>query len=335
MVKISLCTSWLVLLLQLVTVAAVENVNPNYAEILDQCEHTSTSVEDCQEIIFSSVDETKVKVVVVHQRTLEDEYYNQVVIPVDFQGLVLGNPPAFNSMVYYPFEWRGDSTTLSSESSNSELGTTRPVGPFNCTDMNDVQCCDSILAAVPDKDIMGNFIDCWLEESFRKTTEGQLLEVYRNPVDHSIHEMDLVRLARVEEREETERLDLVTEIHAFGATVHRSTFAQLASRVRHALRGYPKAQGLHYVLKMQLRRVAGGTDEYIQIANNTELQHVLPLIVSSLLHLGLEGGLHRFGGVTEGVNRDVIVLQTVAGLQGEPDHLVGDTAFLDLTEHEE
>jgi len=296
-------------------IAQVNNNDPDYATILDQCESVTTTVEDCKEIISQNVNETQVKVVVVHPRTLEDVYYNQVVIPVDYQGLVLGDGPAFNNMIYYPFQWRG--------AEKWGLGT-RSIGPFNCTGMTGVQCCDTIIQLVPDQDINQKFVDCWLEESFLKTADGELLEVYRNAIDGSVNPLHEARIRRLEEREELERQELIREINSLGSQLHRSLFSKLTNAVRHALRGYPNGQGVHYIMKLQLRRT---TADHIQIADNAELQAALQLILTCLQNLSLEGGLHRIGGVVEGENKDVIVLH--ATLDGM---IVDEASFLDLTD---
>jgi hypothetical protein len=323
------------LLLFVAPASTVNADDPDYAKILDECEGGSMSVEDCEDLIAQSLGNAgseNVQVLVVHPRIIEDKFYNQVVIPVDFRGFVLGGEPSFNNMIYYPFEWRG----------TGELGT-RKIGPFDCTHKTGVQCCNTILDEVADEDINGKYVDCWLAESFQESSEGELVEVYRNFRRNTVHELTDRKIKNYEEGEAKRRESLILEISSLivGATgteavqnkhMPRKKYVRLCNRVRRALRGYPQSQGVPYLMTMQLRSTP--SSRFIHIAENEELQEqVFPKIIQCLQELTAERGMHRLGGFVEGVGQDVIVLQEqIDEHTNTVLDVVDKTSFLDLTE---
>jgi len=61
------------------------------------------------------------------------------------------------------------------------------IGPWNCKDLSDVECCDLIQASVPDHDTKGNHIDCWFEESFYKDPfTKKMVKVFYNEASKTV-----------------------------------------------------------------------------------------------------------------------------------------------------
>jgi len=262
-----------------------------FDNVLQKCQNEGLPVEECKGLIEEV---TSARVVVLHSRTINDQYYNQVVVPVDFKGTVVGGSQLYDSVVYYPFEWRGAPYT--------NMGT-RFVGPWDCSGMQDVQCCEMIEASVPDRDINEKYLDCWIEESLqRDPTTGEMKLLDMN-ADGTVGEASFEAIAHVEARDANERVLLMSDIVVAlqQEQVPRDLLQSIYARTRHLLRGWAQAQPLPYVIKSQLRNFPN-SDPVPKVG--AVLDTVLHTIFDSLRQVAAAGGLHKLklaGGEPENV----------------------------------
>jgi hypothetical protein len=214
-----------------------------------------------------------VTVVTVYPRSLDDKFYNQVVIPIDYKGAVLGVQPAFDGVVRYMFEWHGNAA--------DGLGVRR-VGPWNCKDLSDVECCDLIQASVPDRDTKGNYIDCWFQESFYKDPfTKKMVKIFYNETAQAISypSSEDVRTFQVQEDVFNSKLvqDIDEVLHMTACP--RQKLWNLYEEIRHAVRGNAAVQGDPQIIRNALMAQSGNI---FDVTQNVFLQNALPKIIWAL-----------------------------------------------------
>jgi len=220
-------------------------INPDYLNLLDQCEEQNLSAADCKLMLA----ESGVKVLIVKPRSIDDIFYNQVVITVDYVGNVLGGSPgdAFDGMIQYPFEWRSKPIWGYGN---------RTVGPWDCKDMTAADCCYKIEASVVDRDIHNKLIDCWLQEAKIKDENEVAQQVYK-AANGTIQIMTNDELKEFESRENIVRIKLMQDILKAleNEQISKKEAWMFVGRIRQGLRGIERAQAFPYRIKNQIRQV--------------------------------------------------------------------------------
>jgi len=236
-------------------------------DVVKCMQENSDSINACADLLDG------VKVVTVHPRSITDKFYNQVVIPVDYKGLVVGVQPEYDGMIYYKFDWNGNEA--------GGLGL-RGVGPWDCKDLTDVQCCDKIQTNVPDLDVNGNYLDCWIQESFYKDPfTKQMRKIDYNQTSGTIDYASNEEIATFEILEQKQRARLIQEIEKVSLMTKcpKDRLKKMYANIRHAVRGRAEVQGDPQIIRDVILLQSGDT---VDVANNVFLQTSLPKISSVL-----------------------------------------------------
>lgn len=210
-----------------------------------------------------------------------------------FRGFVLGSQPKYDGKIYYPFEWRGRAS--------DGLGTRR-IGPWDCQGLTEVQCCASIQADVPDRDVNGKLIDCWFSESFYKDPfTKKLAKIFFNKatgkVDYA-HPDDLSNYRTQEEKAFTQLTKSIDKVLPMTECPIESLW-EIYRGIRHALRGHPTVQGDPQVIREELLNQSGSM---VNVSQNIKLQTVLQKVKNVIL--STESSI----GVTPEENKVVVVV---------------------------
>jgi hypothetical protein len=132
------------------------NLQPSLSSKLEwpECASLNLTAESCKSLIEAEVQAhhlPNVEVEIIFPRTAEvvvDSYW-KVGIQTNIEGVVVGQ--SLDGVIRWPGEWKG------------ELGS-RTIGDWNCGKWNPVQCCNIIQADVPDKDLDGNYLECFVTQ---------------------------------------------------------------------------------------------------------------------------------------------------------------------------
>ena len=251
-------------------------INPEYIELLDICNQQNMTALECKDMLS----EHGVKLLIVKPRSIDDIFYNQVVIPVDYLGNVLGGSPnnAFDGMVHYPFLWR--TKPLWGEGN-------RTIGPWDCKDLKGAECCTKIESDVIDRDIHNKLIDCWLTEAKIKGDDGVMMQVYKD-ADGIIRTITRYKLAAFNRHENKVRIQLIEEILSVleRPYISKDVAFKFVGRIRQSLRDIERAQLLAYNIGNQIRQV--WDNEYIPM--NGVMTSTFQLAVKILTELWVSGG---------------------------------------------
>jgi hypothetical protein len=121
-----------------------------------ECSTSDWTVEQCKSHIESEVQAhhlPNIEVEVIFPRTADvalDSYW-KVGIQTNIEGIVVGQ--SVDGVINWPGIWEG----------TGELGF-RNIGGWNCGKWNPMQCCDVIQADVTDKDVNGNYLECYVTQ---------------------------------------------------------------------------------------------------------------------------------------------------------------------------
>lgn len=266
-------------------------------EILKQCE-AGLAADECEALFESSGYNTAItpKTPDIPDTLVDHIFYYQVPLYIDYRGYVLGLPPQFNGMVTYPMQsWRGDPSR--------GLGT-RNVGPWNCQSLTSVQCCGLIERAVFDADINGEHLSCVLVEAYHQDpVSKQVVEVYYNPVDKSIHPLtNATELAFNEEKENMDRGELISVIDDTlgNKKCPMRTLSVIHSTFLHTMRGVPKARAYIKYTKEAIRRMRQAGVTELDVTADSDLTYWLPLMKDVVQAVSSSGGLHALTNTYEG-----------------------------------
>jgi hypothetical protein len=185
----------------------------------------------------------------------------------------VGVQPEYDGMIYYKFDWNGNEA--------GGLGL-RGVGPWDCKDLTDVQCCDKIQTNVPDLDVNGNYLDCWIQESFYKDPfTKQMRKIDYNQTSGTIDYASNEEIATFEILEQKQRARLIQEIEKVSLMTKcpKDRLKKMYANIRHAVRGRAEVQGDPQIIRDVILLQSGDT---VDVANNVFLQTSLPKISSVL-----------------------------------------------------
>jgi hypothetical protein len=118
-----------------------------------ECAALNLTAEACKTLIETEVQThhlPNIEVDIIFPRTEEvavDSYW-KVGIQTNIEGIVVGQ--SVDGVIRWPGIWEG----------TGELGF-RNIGDWNCGKWNPVQCCNIIQADVPDRDVNGNYLECF------------------------------------------------------------------------------------------------------------------------------------------------------------------------------
>jgi hypothetical protein len=270
-------------------------INPEYAHLLDVCVEQNMTAVLCKEMLA----ENNVKVLLVHPRTENDVFYNQVVVTVDYMGNVLGGSTeggAYDGVVEYPFMWRSKPLWHMGE---------RLVGPWNCTNLKATDCCYKIEEDVVDRDIHNKLIDCWLVEAKIKDEHGSAVQVYKDMEDGGkVKPLTKELLDAFEAHENQVRIKLMEDIlQVLGSQyILKSAAWSLLGRIREAIRGIERAEAYSYQMKNQIRQVFD--KKYVPM--NGVMQYMFLATFKVLTELWVSGGREKM----RARDGNLLILQT-------------------------
>jgi hypothetical protein len=118
-----------------------------------ECRNNSLDAQQCKDLIEKDAESHHLPGIVVdihYPVTSHPNSYWKVGIPTNYEGIVIGN--AVDGNVHWNGVWEGQN------------GLSRAIGPWNCGKMNAIQCCNSIQRDVPDKDLHGNYLECYVTQ---------------------------------------------------------------------------------------------------------------------------------------------------------------------------
>jgi len=279
----------LVTLLQISKVGASDSLEA----ILQQCEEKNMTPEGCKTLMVTNGYSANITVVTAQkqgtQNTVEDVFYYQVDLYVDYHGYVLGPQPDFTGVVTYPYVWRGDPAR--------GIGTRR-VGPWDCKGLSDVRCCAMIETDVWDQDINGNNLACRMEEAFYiDPVTKDRFGVYVNPVDMSINYLTADDLTALEEREHHIRQDLISLIDAtlVNKNCPKATLQSIHATFLHSMLGVPQARAYYKYTKNAIRNMNRASVTVVDATQDPDLKYALPLMKGVIEQVDKNGGLHPLG----------------------------------------
>jgi hypothetical protein len=211
-----------------------------------------------------------VTVITVHPRSIKDRYYNQVVVPIDFKGAVLGSQPSYDGMIYYALEWRGRDSGA------------RHIGPWDCKGLTDAECCEFIQTSVSDPDIEGRYVDCWLQEAYYKDPyTKKMRKIFFDDEKGTIGYASDEDVYADQVQEESDRTELRAAIESVLPMTEcpKTLLWKIYSDIRHEAHGLSNVQGDPQILREVLLSELGNT---VNVTENMILQTVLPKISSAL-----------------------------------------------------